>query len=166
MDLKKIKALTALVKEAGLLELEITEGEEKLKITAFDRNANYNIGHIPTAHYHVPAAPSINAIAHHQHSIATDTATVNNEATPSTNMNNYINSPMVGTFYRSSSPTSGPFVEVGQEVKAGAVLCIIEAMKLMNQIEAETSGVIKEILVKDGSPVEYGQPLFAIALDN
>ena len=98
MDLKKIKALTALVKEAGLLELEITEGEEKLKITAFDRNANYNIGHIPTAHYHVPAAPSINAIAHHQHSIATDTATVNNEATPSTNMNNYINSPMVVLF--------------------------------------------------------------------
>ena len=154
MDLKRIKAITELVKEAGIAELEIVEGDDRLRITAIDRNAN---GHA-AAHYHIPTS-AINNIP--PQPIPVDAAMSTNEATPI--IGNFINSPMVGTFYRSSSPTSNPFVEVGQEVKVGQVLCIIEAMKLMNQIEAETSGIIKEILAKDGSPVEYGQPLFAIA---
>jgi acetyl-CoA carboxylase biotin carboxyl carrier protein len=161
MDLKKIKAITELVKEAGIAELEIVEGEAKLRITNIDRNANYNmVSHIPSAHYHIPAPEMTNA---QQQSIPLETipAAATNES-PTIN-NNYITSPMVGTFYRSSSPTTSPFIEIGQEVKTGQILCIIEAMKLMNQIEAESSGIIKEVLVKDGSPVEYGQPLFSIA---
>jgi acetyl-CoA carboxylase biotin carboxyl carrier protein len=94
---------------------------------------------------------------------ATTQAPTETAAVPSISAGVTIDSPMVGTFYRSSSPTSAAFVDVGQEVKVGQVLCIIEAMKLMNQIEADKAGVIKEILVKDGSPVEYGQPLFVIA---
>jgi acetyl-CoA carboxylase biotin carboxyl carrier protein len=155
MDIKKIKAIVDMIKESGIAELEITEGEEKLRVTCINQNQ-------PQAVHYAPAPMSINIPA----TAPTVPASAVVEAAPATltaAAGVTIDSPMVGTFYRSSSPTSAAFVDVGQEVKVGQVLCIIEAMKLMNQIEADKAGVIKEILVKDGSPVEYGQPLFIIA---
>lgn len=149
MDIKKIKAIVELVKEAGIAELEITEGEEKLKISSYSSNATFiqqPIHHAPVPVTHNPAPAA-----------AQETPIAAKEAAK-----NYITSPMVGTFYSASSPTTPPFVEVGQSVKAGQVLCIIEAMKLMNQIESDKEGIIKEILVKDGAPVEFGQQLFVI----
>lgn len=155
MDIKKIKAIVDMIKESGIAELEITEGEEKLRVTCVTQNsAQIQYAAPAPIQVAVPAAPVA------QHAAVAAPAEVKVEA-PSLGLT--IDSPMVGTFYRSSSPTSNPFVEVGQEVKVGQVLCIIEAMKLMNQIEADKAGVIKEILVSDGSPVEYGQPLFVIA---
>jgi acetyl-CoA carboxylase biotin carboxyl carrier protein len=143
-----------MIKESGIAELEITEGEEKLRVTCVNPNQ-------PQAVHYAPAPMQVNIPA----PAATPLTSAVVEAAPTTTAaaGVTIDSPMVGTFYRSSSPTSAAFVDVGQEVKVGQVLCIIEAMKLMNQIEADKAGVIKEILVKDGSPVEYGQPLFIIA---
>lgn len=152
MDIKKIKAIVDMVKESGIAELEIAEGEDKLRISCVSSTIapSIQVTSPVTHHAHVPhSAPTI--------------PTEVQETSPANIVGETINSPMVGTFYRSSSPTAAPFAEVGQEVKVGQVLCIIEAMKLMNQIEADKAGVIKEILVKDGSPVEYGQPLFVIA---
>jgi acetyl-CoA carboxylase biotin carboxyl carrier protein len=152
MDIKKIKAIVDMIKESGIAELEITEGEEKLRVTC------------------VSSAPQI--IQQPLTMQASQQLTVPQMTSPAAlptvevvlpvAKGVTIDSPMVGTFYRSSSPANSPFVELGQEVKSGQVMCIIEAMKLMNQIEADKAGVIKEILVKDGSPVEYGQPLFVI----
>lgn len=156
MDIKKIKAIVDMIKESGIAELEITEGEEKLRVTCVNPNQPQAVHYAPAPmHVNIPApvAPTMSASAVVEAAPAASAATAGVT----------IDSPMVGTFYRSSSPTSSAFVEVGQEVKVGQVLCIIEAMKLMNQIEADKAGVIKEILVKDGSPVEYGQPLFVIA---
>lgn len=153
--LKKIKAIVELVKESGIAELEITEGEEKLKISALGGGS---VAYAPQAPiYHHPA-PSSQAVS--QPSPAADAAVSAPVVIASTK--DYITSPMVGTFYGSSAPSSPPFVTVGQVVKSGQVLCIIEAMKLMNQIESDKDGVIKEILVKDGDPVEFGQQLFVI----
>jgi acetyl-CoA carboxylase biotin carboxyl carrier protein len=165
MDLKKIKAIVDLVKVSGIAELEISEGEDKLKITAGYNPASTMSSHIAAHHTH-----HTNTV-HHEHTsvpLATTTSAVTNIEVPAAAAEevvsgSQITSPMVGTFYRSSSPTTQPFVEVGQEVKVGQVLCIIEAMKLMNQIESDKAGIIKEILVTDGVPVEFGQPLFAIA---
>jgi acetyl-CoA carboxylase biotin carboxyl carrier protein len=155
MDIKKIKAIVDMIKESGIAELEITEGEEKLRVTCVNQNQSQAVHYAPA-----PVSVSIPAPA----PTATAPALVEVAPTaPAAVAGVTIDSPMVGTFYRSSSPTSAAFVDVGQEVKVGQVLCIIEAMKLMNQIEADKAGVIKEILVKDGSPVEYGQPLFIIA---
>lgn len=158
MDIKKIKAIVDLVKESGIAELEIAEGEDKLKITA-----NYTPPQTIAAH----VAPQSYTTTHQIHTPpAAATAAANIETPPAiieTVAGKQITSPMVGTFYRSSSPTTPPFVEIGQEVKAGQVLCIIEAMKLMNQIESDQAGIIKDILVNDGTPVEFGQPLFVIA---
>lgn len=148
MDIKKIKAIVDMVKESGIAELEISEGDDKLRISCVSSVAA-PVNAIATP---IMAAP-----------VATAPTTIEVAAAPVAPLGETIDSPMVGTFYRASSPTSPSFVEVGQEVKVGQVLCIIEAMKLMNQIEADKAGVIKEILVKDGSPVEYGQPLFVIA---
>lgn len=156
MDLKKIKAIIDLVKESGIAELEITEGEEKLKISTARINATQLVQHVVDQPQHIAHVPVPQNAAESAAVAAAEIAAENN-------LQNQIKSPMVGTFYRSSSPTNAPFVEVGQEVKVGQVLCIIEAMKLMNQIEAEKAGIVKEILVKDGAPVEYGQALFVIA---
>lgn len=157
MDIKKIKAIVDMIKESGIAELEITEGEEKLRVTYINQTSAAQIQHYAPAQAYATQAPApqISQQQPFSHTIETPVATQDIVST--------IDSPMVGTFYSSSSPTSAAFVTVGQEVKVGQVLCIIEAMKLMNQIEADKSGVIKEILVKDGSPVEYGQPLFVIA---
>lgn len=151
MDLRKLKKLIDLVQESGIAELEITEGEEKVRITrAVAGQTVY--GGVPMLQpgmlsAHAPAAVAPAAI----------------EATePATPEGHVVKSPMVGTFYRTPSPNAKPFVEVGQTVKAGDTLCIIEAMKLMNEIEADMSGVIKAILIENGQPVEYGEPLFII----
>jgi acetyl-CoA carboxylase biotin carboxyl carrier protein len=155
MDIKKIKAIVELVKESGIHELEITEGEEKLKISAYGTppavvaaptQSVYHQQQAPTAATHIQAAPIV----------------ADSQPTVSSSPKNYITSPMVGTFYAASSPNNPPLVSVGQTVKMGQVLCIIEAMKLMNQIESDKEGTVKEILVKDGSPVEFGQQLFVI----
>lgn len=165
MDIKKIKTIIDLVKKSGISELEIVEGEEKLKISNFTQNnyhapMHYNAIETSTTHHQlVNNTQQQNTIPHaiadnQQVSLPTDN-TKNTEVKT-------VNSPMVGTFYRASSPTSKALAEIGQEVKVGQVLCIIEAMKLMNQIESDKSGIIKEILVADGSPVEFGQALFVI----
>ncbi|MCC2645754.1 MAG: acetyl-CoA carboxylase biotin carboxyl carrier protein [Burkholderiales bacterium] len=163
MDIKKIKAIVDLVKESGIAELEIAEGDDKLKITAGGYNSLAPI--TPQAAMHTqntaqqePVLASPKVVASMNNNIR-EAASAPLEASSG----RHITSPMVGTFYRSSSPTSQSFVEAGQEIKVGQVLCIIEAMKLMNQIESDQAGTIKEILVADGAPVEFGQPLFIIA---
>ena len=155
MDIKKIKAIVELVKESGIHELEITEGEEKLKISAYS-NAPAVVAAQAQPVYHQQQAP---VTATH---IATTPIITDSQPTVSTSPKNYITSPMVGTFYAASSPNNPPLISVGKTVKMGQVLCIIEAMKLMNQIESDKEGTVKEILVKDGSPVEFGQQLFVI----
>lgn len=150
MDLRKLKKLIDLVEESGIAEIEVTEGEEKVRIT----RATAAPAPIYAA---APVAPAPAPVA----AAAAPAATAAAEA-PARNLANAQKSPMVGTFYRAPGPNAPAFVEVGQTVKAGDTLCIIEAMKLMNEIEAEKSGIVKEILVENGTPVEYGEPLFII----
>lgn len=153
MDLRKLKTLIDLVQNSGISELEISEGEEKIRI------AKHFAAPAPTTVMMgapAPVAALAGAAAPAGAAPATEAAAV--EAAGKT-----IKAPMVGTFYRCGSPGAPSFVEVGQSFKEGDTLCIIEAMKLMNEIEAETSGTIKAILVENGQPVEYGQPLFLIA---
>jgi len=146
MDLRKLKKLIDLVQESGIAELEITEGEEKVKIVK---------GGVVS----VAAAQPV-AIASAPAAAATAAAPA---AEPEPGQEGHVvKAPMVGTFYRSPSPDAKVFVEVGQAVKEGDTICIIEAMKLMNEIEADASGVVKAILVENGQPVEYGQPLFIL----
>jgi acetyl-CoA carboxylase biotin carboxyl carrier protein len=153
MDLRKLKKLIDLVQESGIAELEITEGEEKVKIV---KGGEATV--TPIAATAKPAtAPATPAGAAAAAAVA---AAVAEEPALEGHL---LKAPMVGTFYRSASPESKAFVEVGQNVKAGETVCIIEAMKLMNEIEADATGVIKAILVENGQPVEYGQPLFIIA---
>ena len=140
MDLRKLKKLIDLVEASGISELELTEGEEKVKIS---RNS--------VASYQ----PQL--VQGQPQSIKTEGTEVLAAVDGDT-----INSPMVGSFYRAASPDSSPFVEVGSTVKKGDVLCIIEAMKLLNEIESEHDGIIKKILVENGQPVEFGEPLFII----
>ena len=149
MDLRKLKKLIDLVQDSGIAELEITEGEEKVRITSV----------VPGSHTVYAQAPMMApAIAHAP--VAAAPAPVAAEAAEPEG--HVVKSPMVGTFYRSPSPTAKSFVEVGQSVKAGDTLCIIEAMKLMNEIESDAAGVVKAILIENGQPVEYGEPLFII----
>lgn len=148
MDLRKLKKLIDLVQESGIAELEITEGEEKVRIV---RGAEASV----SAHL-APIAPAASAPA------AAAAPVVAAAPEPAPPEGHVVKAPMVGTFYRASSPEAKPFVEVGQTVKAGETVCIIEAMKLMNEIETDASGVVKAILVENGQPVEYGQALFLI----
>jgi acetyl-CoA carboxylase biotin carboxyl carrier protein len=148
MDLRKLKTLIELVETSGIAELEIQEGEERVRITRS----------LAAGQNHGAAAPQ-NAAALSAVSMPTPAAT----APPLVAEGHVVKSPMVGTFYRSATPGSTPFVEVGDAVEEGATLCIVEAMKLMNEIEADKSGVIKSILTENGQPVEFGQPLFVIA---
>lgn len=150
MDLRKLKKLIDLVEESGIAEIEVTEGEEKVRITR-----SVTAPAVQTVYATAPLAASPSAPV-------TSAVPVTPTPPAAPNLDNAQKSPMVGTFYRSASPTSAPFVEIGQSVKVGDTLCIIEAMKLMNEIEAEKSGIIKEILVENGQPVEYGEPLFVI----
>jgi acetyl-CoA carboxylase biotin carboxyl carrier protein len=153
MDLRKLKKLIDLVQESGIAELEITEGEEKVKIV---KGGGVAISQAALA------APAPQAPAAEPRS-ATAAAAAPAAAEPAAGQEGHVlKAPMVGTFYRSSSPDAKAFVEVGQTVKEGQTICIIEAMKLMNEIEADATGVVKAILVENGQPVEYGQPLFII----
>ena len=152
MDLRKLKKLIDLVEESGIAEIEVTEGEEKVRITRTTAVA------AP-----IYAAPAPAAAAPVAAPVAAAPAAAAPAAAPAArDLSNAQKSPMVGTFYRAPGPNAAAFVEVGKQVKAGDTLCIIEAMKLMNEIEAEKSGVVKEILVENGTPVEYGEPLFII----
>ena len=151
MDLRKLKTLIDLVSESGIAELEITEGEGKVRIVKFSQ------AHQPVSYAAPVAAPSYAPAA----PAAGASAGAAPEAAPVV-AGHTVKAPMVGTFYRAANPGSAAFVEVGQTVKEGEPLCIIEAMKLLNEIEADKSGVITEILVENGEPVEYGQPLFVI----
>ena len=147
MDLRKLKTLIELVEGSGIAELEISEGEERVRITRTVPAAPQQIyapAPQPVAAAPQPAAPAAEP------------------AKPAAPEGHVVKSPMVGTFYRSASPGSKPFVDVGQSVNSGDTLCIIEAMKLLNEIEADQAGVIKAILVENGQPVEFGQPLFIV----
>ena len=161
MDLRKLKKLIDLVEESGIAEIEVTEGEEKVRITR-----SVAAPAVQTVYAAAPAPVAAPAAAPTAPAAAAQAASAPAApAAPAAAPANHANaqkSPMVGTFYRAASPTSDPFVEVGQTVKEGQTLCIIEAMKLMNEIEAEKSGVVKAILVENGTPVEYGEPLFVI----
>jgi acetyl-CoA carboxylase biotin carboxyl carrier protein len=148
MDLRKLKKLIDLVQESGIAELEITEGEEKVKIV---KGGVVSVSAAPVMS--MPAAAPTGAAP------SAAPARESPEAGPEGHV---VKAPMVGTFYRSPSPDAKVFVEVGQAVKEGDTICIIEAMKLMNEIEADASGVVKAILVENGQPVEYGQPLFIL----
>jgi acetyl-CoA carboxylase biotin carboxyl carrier protein len=157
MDLRKLKKLIDLVEESGIAELEITEGEEKVKIVKGGSGGKEGAVLSPSA----PAAglPAAQAAP----ALAAAAASASGQAEAPTSLEGHIvKSPMVGTFYRSGSPGAKPFVEVGDTVKAGQAICIIEAMKLMNEIEADKDGVIKAIMVENGQPVEYGESLMMI----
>lgn len=151
MDLRKLKKLIDLVEESGIAELEVTEGEEKVRIVKHGVAA-------PQTFVAAPAPQPMPAAA----APATSQAGGAPEAASELPAGQVVKSPMVGTFYRSASPGSDPFVDVGSSVKAGDTLCIVEAMKLLNEIESEFSGTVKAILVENGQPVEYGEPLFVI----
>jgi acetyl-CoA carboxylase biotin carboxyl carrier protein len=147
MDLRKLKKLIDLVEESGIAELEVTEGEEKVRIakhSASNAQMSY-VTQLPSAPAPV-AAPVVAAAP----------------AVAAQPEGSVVKSPMVGTFYRSSAPGAKAFAEIGQNVSVGETLCLIEAMKLMNEIESDASGVVKAILVENGQPVEFGQPLFII----
>jgi acetyl-CoA carboxylase biotin carboxyl carrier protein len=157
MDIRKIKKLIELLEESNIGELEIKEGEESVRIARNSGTTQYFSAPAPGG-YPMPAAP---AATHAAPSAAPSAAPVAAAAPVVTG--HVVKSPMVGTFYRSPSPESPSFIEVGKHVKAGDVICIIEAMKMMNQIEADKSGVIEAILVEDGNPVEFDQPLVTLA---
>jgi acetyl-CoA carboxylase biotin carboxyl carrier protein len=149
MDLRKLKKLIDLVQESGITELEVTEGEERVRIAK-----NYGAPPVAMQHYVTPPVlPGAVAAA------ASPVALDDEDDVPDGHV---VKSPMVGTFYRAPSPGAEAFVQIGQAVKEGDTLCIIEAMKLLNEIEADASGVIKAILVENGEPVEFGAPLFVI----
>jgi acetyl-CoA carboxylase biotin carboxyl carrier protein len=147
MDLRKLKTLIDLVADSGIAELEVTEGEDRVRIAKFSPAPAAAV--VPVATATIPTAVAVPANGTNGQSVTEPEGHV-------------VKSPMVGTFYRSPSPGAASFIELGQTVKPGDTLCIIEAMKLLNEIEAEVGGIVKQILVENGQPVEYGQPLFII----
>lgn len=149
MDLRKLKKLIDLVQESGISELEVTEGEEKVRIVKHYGGVTMQ----PMQQYAMPATMPL---------AAPTASSVNLDEEDELPEGHIVKSPMVGTFYRSPSPGAEAFVQIGQSVKQGETLCIIEAMKLLNEIEADASGVVKAILLDNGEPVEFGEPLFVI----
>jgi len=150
MDIRKVKKLIELLEESGISELEISEGEESVRISRHPRmamQAPMAMG-TPMVHQTAPPAPATPATAAGEHKPRNDEYTVT--------------SPMVGTYYSAASPGAKAFVEIGTEIKIGQILCIIEAMKMMNQIESDKAGRVTAMLAKNGEPVEFGQPLFMI----
>ena len=150
MDIRKVKKLIELLEESDVAEIEIHEGEESVRISRY--NAMPTTMAMPAMMPQAAAAPQAGSV----------TAASTAPETPPEMEGHVVKSPMVGTFYRSPSPGSKAFVEVGQQVSAGDTLCIIEAMKILNQIESDKSGTVKKILVENGEPVEYNEPLFII----
>ena len=153
MDLRKLKKLIDLVEESGISELELTEGEEKVRISRALAPAAAPVAQYIAAPAPVAAAAAAPAAAAAAPAAPAEAAELDGKV---------VKSPMVGTFYRASSPDAKAFVDVGSSVAVGDTLCIIEAMKLLNEIESEFSGVVKKIFVENGQPVEYGEPLFLI----
>ena len=149
MDIRKVKKLIGLLEESGIAELEISEGEESVRISRHPRTA-------PPAASPAPQPPAVATAPSAQLP-----ATAAGEHKPR-NDDQTITSPMVGTYYSASAPGAKPFIELGMEIKVGQILCIIEAMKMMNQIESDKAGRVTAILAKNGEPVEFGQPLFVI----
>lgn len=152
MDLRKLKTLIDLVAESDIAELEVTEGESKVRIVKSSPAPQAQMMMMPNSQVAASAPPAA--------PVAAAPAPAPLPAEPEGHI---VKSPMVGTFYRAATPGAPPFVEVGTAIKPGATLCIIEAMKLLNEIDAEVTGVVKQVLVENGQPVEYGQPLFIIA---
>jgi acetyl-CoA carboxylase biotin carboxyl carrier protein len=149
MDIRKVKKLIELLEESGIAELEISEGEESVRISRHPRMAPPAAGPAPYAPAAALApAPQLPATAAGEHKPRNDDQT--------------ITSPMVGTYYSASAPGAKPFIELGMQIEVGQILCIIEAMKMMNQIESDKAGRVTAILAKNGEPVEFGQPLFVI----
>lgn len=153
MDIRKIRKLIELLEETGIAEIEIKEGEESLRLSRYSHSPEV----LAPVKYNVPAHPAPAPAAPVHNTLASES-----KPASSTEKGHQIRSPMVGTMYTASSPDAPPFVTVGQTVKAGATLCIIEAMKMFNEIEADRAGTITAILVNNGEPVEYDQPLFVI----
>src|SRR6056300_237759 len=152
MDLRKLKKLIDLVEESGIAELELTEGEEKVKICRHNQSSQAPMQYIQQPQQIMqPAQPAPSIQDANTDGVKTSAAS-----------GKQITSPMVGTFYRSSSPDAAPFVYIGTPIKKGDTLCIIEAMKILNEIESDQEGVIKQILIDNGQPVEFGEPLFII----
>lgn len=151
MDIRKIKKLIDLLEDSDVSEIEIVEGEESVRIT---RASGVAQAAPPVYTSEPPPAPAAAQVP--------GSASSPEAPEPMMPPGTIMESPMIGTFYRSSSPTTKPFVEVGQSINKGDTICIIEAMKIMNQIEAETSGTVRAVLVEDGQPVEYGEPLIVI----
>jgi len=156
VDIRKVRALIELVQESGVAELEIKEGEETVRIARFPQGGVTMSGPLPQL-APMSLAPAASGAA------PSDNAKPEPVAAPKP-QGHIIRSPMVGTFYRSPSPDAKPFIEVGQRIQSSQTVCIIEAMKMLNQIEAEVAGVVAEILVENGKAVEYDQPLFVITL--
>ena len=155
MDLRKLKTLIDLVEASDISELELTEGEEKVKIS---RQNNKAQSLAPVNYVQQPIQPTVNQQPQAQTEEPlgkVDTTAIDNK--------DAITSPMVGTFYRAASPDSAPFIDIGSTVKKGETLCIIEAMKILNEIESDKEGTISKILIENGQPVEFGQPLFEIS---
>ena len=152
MDIRKVKKLIELLEESGIGEIEIKEGEESVRIS---RGVSGAAAPAPSPAVAPPPAPTLVAPA-------ASAAPAEPESKSAQAEGHVVKSPMVGTFYRSPSPSSPAFVEVGKTVKAGDILCIVEAMKMMNQIEADAPGTIEAVLVENGEPVEFDQPLFSI----
>jgi acetyl-CoA carboxylase biotin carboxyl carrier protein len=150
MDIRKIKKLIELLEESGIAEIEIKEGEEAVRISRMPGGGRH---HMP----HAASLPQIEAPV--KNALAAPAESVSAKPKPNEHV---ITAPMVGTFYAAPSPGAKPFVEIGDEIKVGQVLCIIEAMKMMNQIEADKSGRITSTMARNGDPVEFGQPLFVV----
>ena len=155
MDLRKLKTLIDLVEASDISELELTEGEEKVKISR-QNNTVQSLAHVN--YVQQPIQPPVNQQPQAQTEEPlgkVDTTTIDNK--------DVITSPMVGTFYRAASPDSAPFIDIGSTVKKGETLCIVEAMKILNEIESDKEGTISKILIENGQPIEFGQPLFEIS---
>jgi len=149
VDIRKVKKLIELLEESGISEIEISEGEESVRISRYPNPGMMSFAPPPPQHYYAPPQPQ-------QPEQKSETPA---EPAPK---GHQVTAPMVGTFYAAPSPGAKPFVEIGSRVQVGDTLCIIEAMKMMNQIEAEVAGKVVSILVENGDPVEFGQPLFVI----
>ena len=165
MDIRKVKKLIELLEESGIAELEITEGEESVRISRYGGHAVAQVVHAAPPAIS-PAASAAPAAAAAPAPVAVSPSTAATGIGPAERLpvaENVVTAPMVGTYYASPAPGAKAFVDIGQAVKSGDTLCIIEAMKLLNEIEADRDGTVKAILVENGQPVEYGEPLFILA---
>jgi acetyl-CoA carboxylase biotin carboxyl carrier protein len=163
MDIRKVKKLIELLEESNISEIEIKEGEESVRISRLTKSPIVGM-QAPTQHFVMPGqmAQSMQPATGSAPSDGSSNTASTVDASVNQITGHKVTSPMVGTFYRASSPNATPFVEVGKQVKVGDVLCIIEAMKMLNQIESDKAGTVKAVLVENSEPVEFGQPLFII----